>query len=61
VRLVISLGILALICLACVIGPWVLPHAFDTADWDAMSAPPSFKNSHFWGTDEPGATCWCAA
>ena len=51
---VISLCLLMFISLACVVGPWVLPHAFDAADWDAMSAPPSFKNSHFWGTDDAG-------
>ena len=51
---VISLALLLLISVACVVGPWVLPHAFDSADWDAMSAPPSLKNAHFWGTDEAG-------
>jgi len=51
---VISLVVLSLICLSCVIGPWVLPHAFDSADWDAMSTAPSFVNSHFWGTDDAG-------
>jgi oligopeptide transport system permease protein len=51
---VFSLVLLVLIATACVVGPWVLPHAFDSADWDAMSAPPSLKNSHFWGTDEAG-------
>jgi oligopeptide transport system permease protein len=50
----ISLGVLALVGLACVIGPWVLPHAFDSADWESMSAAPSFVNSHFWGTDDAG-------
>ena len=49
-----SLCLLALISLACVVGPWLLPHAFDSADWDAMSIAPTFKNSHFWGTDEAG-------
>ncbi len=51
---VISLVALSIICLACVVGPWVLPHAFDSADWDAMSTAPSFVNSHFWGTDDAG-------
>ncbi len=51
---IISLAVLTLICLACVIGPWVLPHAFDSADWEAMSFPPSMANSHFWGTDDAG-------
>ena len=44
----ISLGVLALIALICIIGPWVLPHALD-ADWDAMSAPPNFKMATPWG------------
>lgn len=51
---VISLVVLTIICLACMIGPWVLPHAFDSADWEAMSFPPSMANSHFWGTDDAG-------
>jgi oligopeptide transport system permease protein len=51
---VFSMVLLGVIATACVVGPWVLPHAFDSADWDAMSAPPSLKNSHFWGTDEAG-------
>jgi oligopeptide transport system permease protein len=51
---VFSLVVLVLIATACVVGPWVLPHAFDSADWDAMSSPPSLKNAHFWGTDEAG-------
>mgnify|MGYP000893393788 FL=1 len=50
----ISLGVLALIALVCIIGPWVLPHAFDSTDWDAMSAPPNFQNGHYWGTDDSG-------
>jgi oligopeptide transport system permease protein len=50
----VSLVLLLLICVACVIGPWLLPHAFDSADWDAMSQSPSLRNSHFWGTDEAG-------
>ena len=51
---VVSLVVLVVIALACVVGPWVLPHAFDSADWDAMSLPPSLKNAHFWGTDDAG-------
>jgi oligopeptide transport system permease protein len=51
---VISLFLLMFIAAACVLGPWVLPHAFDSADWDAMSAAPSLKNAHFWGTDDAG-------
>ena len=51
---VTSLLVLALVTLACAIGPLVLPHSFDSADWDAMSVAPTWKNSHFWGTDEAG-------
>ena len=51
---VVSLIVLMAICLACTIGPWVLPHAFDSADWDAMSIAPSFGTAHYWGTDDAG-------
>lgn len=51
---VTALVILAVITLACVFGPLMLPHQFDTADWDAMSLPPTMKNAHFWGTDDSG-------
>ncbi|MGP1692242.1 MAG: ABC transporter permease, partial [Giesbergeria sp.] len=51
---VVSLILLALITLACIIGPYVLPHAFDSADWDAMSLPPTWVNTHWFGTDESG-------
>ncbi len=51
---IISLCLLFVIALACMVGPWVLPHAFDSADWDAMSMGPSLKHAHFWGTDEAG-------
>lgn len=51
---VVSLCLLTLVTLLCIVGPWLLPHAFDTADWDAMSRPPMLKNWHFFGTDESG-------
>lgn len=51
---VASLAILAFIALACIVGPFLLPHEFDSADWDAMSLPPTWKNLHWWGTDESG-------
>ena len=49
-----SLIILLLITLACVVGPWLLPNAYDSADWDAMSLAPSLANWHLFGTDEAG-------
>ncbi len=51
---VVSLCLLAVIVLLCIVGPSLLPHAFDSADWDAMSLPPTLKNWHFFGTDESG-------
>lgn len=51
---VASLGVLAFIALACIVGPLLLPHAFDSTDWDAMSLPPTWRNMHWWGTDESG-------
>jgi oligopeptide transport system permease protein len=51
---VVSLVLLLVISAVCVVGPAVWPHEFDTADWDAMSMPPTLKNMHWWGTDESG-------
>ncbi len=51
---VVSLCLLVLIVAVCVLGPFVLPHAFDSSDWDAMSLPPTVKNAHFLGTDDSG-------
>ncbi|MDB5849895.1 MAG: oligopeptide transport system permease protein [Rhodoferax sp.] len=51
---VISLLLLTLITLVCVIGPWLLPNAFDSTDWDAMSQAPGWKGWHLFGTDESG-------
>jgi oligopeptide transport system permease protein len=51
---VLALIFLAVITLACVFGPMVLPYEFDTADWDAMKLPPSMQGAHYWGTDEAG-------
>ena len=51
---VASVCILGFVVVCCVFGPFLLPHAFDSADWDAMSLPPSWKNTHWFGTDESG-------
>jgi len=51
---VVSLVVLAVIALACLLGPLVLPNGFDTTDWDAMKLPPTWQNMHWWGTDESG-------
>jgi oligopeptide transport system permease protein len=51
---VASFLMLVLIALACIIGPWILPHDFDSTDWDAMKLPPTLQGFHLWGTDESG-------
>ncbi len=50
----ISLFVLAFIAIACIAGPWLLPHAYDSTDWNAMSQPPSLAGWHLFGTDESG-------
>lgn len=39
---------------ACVLGPALLSNQFDSTDWDMMSHPPTWKNMHWFGTDESG-------
>lgn len=51
---VFSLLLLGCITLACIIGPALLPHSFDSADWNAMSQPPTWHALHWFGTDESG-------
>ncbi|WP_029770427.1 ABC transporter permease subunit [Pseudogulbenkiania sp. MAI-1] len=51
---VASLVILTLITLACIVGPLLLPNAFDDTDWDAMSVAPTLQGWHWFGTDELG-------
>lgn len=45
-------GVLAIVVLAAVVGPWVSPWAFDAVDWDAIDAAPSA--AHWFGTDGVG-------
>ena len=51
---VFSLCLLCVITLACIVGPYLLQHAFDSADWEAMSQAPTWTNMHWFGTDESG-------
>ena len=51
---VVSLALLVLITLACIIGPWLSPNAFDSTDWNATGTPPTLANWHLFGTDDTG-------
>ncbi|KTQ95282.1 peptide ABC transporter permease [Aureimonas ureilytica] len=50
----LSLAVLLLIVLAAVIGPWLIPFDYETPDWAAFRAPPSFETGHYFGTDQNG-------
>ena len=50
----VSLFVLAFIILAAIIGPWLIPFDYETPDWAAFRAPPSFESGHFFGTDQNG-------
>ncbi|MGI4860681.1 MAG: ABC transporter permease [Janthinobacterium lividum] len=49
-----STGWLLLVVLVCLLGPLVLPNAYDDTDWSAMSLAPTLTNWHLFGTDELG-------
>jgi oligopeptide transport system permease protein len=49
-----SLVLLALVALACIAGPWLLPNAFDSSDWQATSQAPTWAGWHWFGTDDSG-------
>ncbi|MCK9687731.1 ABC transporter permease subunit [Scleromatobacter humisilvae] len=51
---VASVVVLSIIALACVFGPMLLPNAFDSVDWNLMSAAPTRAGWHLFGTDELG-------
>jgi len=53
-----SVIILSIMTFAVVFGPLIIKaiygYTFDFADWDLISAAPSFNNGHFFGTDAIG-------
>jgi ABC-type dipeptide/oligopeptide/nickel transport system permease subunit len=49
-----SLVIFLLITIAALLAPWIAPHAFDEIDLRNRSSPPTFEESHFFGTDKVG-------
>jgi len=52
---VVSLVVLAVIAVASVFGPMVLPWTYDQIDWDHMEAlPPDLALGHYLGTDSMG-------
>lgn len=52
---VVSLIILAIIAVASIVGPYLLPWTYDEIDWDHIEAlPPDFALGHYFGTDSLG-------
>ncbi|KVE77187.1 ABC transporter permease [Burkholderia vietnamiensis] len=51
---VFSLVLLALVTLACFVGPWLLAADPAASDWSSISLPPTWANQHWFGTDELG-------
>lgn len=46
--------LLLLIAVACVFGPWLLPHGPAALDWDHFAEPPGIAHGHYLGTDSLG-------
>ncbi|MFE0756703.1 ABC transporter permease subunit [Inquilinus sp. NPDC058860] len=55
-----SVAVLALIAIACIVGPYLLPWGLDEVDYTAFTAPPSFTAAddgtaaHYFGTEANG-------
>ena len=55
-----SVAVLALIAVACIVGPYLLPWGLDEVDYTAFTAPPSFAAAddgtaaHYFGTEANG-------
>jgi oligopeptide transport system permease protein len=57
---IVSLAVLALIAVACVVGPYLLPYGLDDVDYAAFTTAPSFaaaadgSPAHYFGTEANG-------
>jgi len=45
---------LVLVCLAVLVGPWLVSTTSQAVDWDQISTPPSLHSGHLLGTDANG-------
>jgi oligopeptide transport system permease protein len=50
----VSGGILCAIALVAVIGPWLSPNEYVSADFNNILRAPTFSAGHIFGTDELG-------
>ena len=49
-----AFAIMGMVVVLVLIAPLLSPYAFDSTDWDRISAPPSFASGHYFGTDDVG-------
>ncbi|MBL8628234.1 MAG: ABC transporter permease subunit [Rhodospirillaceae bacterium] len=49
---------LSIIAIMSIIGPMISPHTLEDLAWDAIGLPPTFENSHWFGTDDTGRDMW---
>src|SRR5690606_6212527 len=47
-------GILLVMAVLVIVGPWLSPYAYDFTDWGNISVPPSLATGHVFGTDGLG-------
>jgi oligopeptide transport system permease protein len=50
----VAAGVLILVCLAVIAGPWLISVSPQAVDWEQISTPPSLGNGHWLGTDANG-------
>lgn len=50
----ICVGVLAMLALGALLGPWLSPWPPEHPDWNALSVAPSMARSHWFGTDAIG-------
>jgi oligopeptide transport system permease protein len=51
---VAAAGILAVLVVLVIAGPWLSAYSHDATDWENMSRPPEVSSGHFFGTDPLG-------
>ncbi|HSG59304.1 MAG TPA: ABC transporter permease subunit [Woeseiaceae bacterium] len=47
-------GMLLLIVVVAIVGPWLSPHDYQQTNFDRLLSPPAFENGHLFGTDDLG-------
>jgi len=50
----VSGGILGIIALIAIVGPWLSPHSYMTTDFDNLLHSPTFRSMNLFGTDDLG-------